>query len=57
MALQSEKPICMACGRRITPRDPRIRVRGGTVVHRACATYQLRRRRTGSERLGYPRKR
>jgi hypothetical protein len=55
MALKSDKPVCFACGRRISPRESRLRVRGGTVVHRACATYQLRRRRTGVERLGYPR--
>jgi hypothetical protein len=25
------------------------------MVHRACATYDMRRRRTGEARLGYPR--
>jgi hypothetical protein len=57
MAFESDKPVCFACGRGISPHDSRIRVRGGTVVHRSCATYQLRRRRTGLERLGYPRPR
>jgi hypothetical protein len=52
MALKTDKPVCFACGRHISPRESRLRVRGGTVVHRACATYQLRRRRTGVERLG-----
>ncbi len=51
------QPVCMACGRRVGPSDERLRVRGGSVVHRACATYQQRRRRTGGERLGYPRPR
>jgi hypothetical protein len=50
-------PVCLACGRRITPGEDRLRVRGGAPVHRSCATYELRRRRTGSERLGYPRSR
>ena len=30
------------------------RLRGGTIVHRDCATYDMRRRRVGAERLGYP---
>jgi hypothetical protein len=51
------KPVCFACGRTIAPGDERLRVRGGTLLHRACATYELRRRRTGTERLGYPRSR
>jgi hypothetical protein len=51
------RPVCMACGRVVSPRDESLRVQGGSVVHRSCATYQLRRRRTGQERLGYPRRR
>lgn len=46
---------CLVCHRRVGDSDPRLRLRGGAVVHRECATYDMRRRRTGSERLGYPR--
>jgi hypothetical protein len=49
------RPVCLVCGRAVTPRDDRMRLRGGAVVHRACATYDMRRRRTGAGRLGYPR--
>ncbi|MFL5869369.1 MAG: hypothetical protein ACJ766_19865 [Thermoleophilaceae bacterium] len=50
-----ERPVCLVCGRAVAPRDERMRLRGGVVVHRACATYDMRRRRVGSGRLGYPR--
>jgi hypothetical protein len=49
------RPVCLVCGRAVAPRDERMRLRGGVVVHRACATYDMRRRRVGSGRLGYPR--
>jgi hypothetical protein len=49
------RPVCLACGRALTGRDEQMRLRGGVLVHRACATYEMRRRRTGDERLGYPR--
>lgn len=45
---------CLVCHRRVGADDARLRLRGGAVVHRECATYDMRRRRTGSERLGYP---
>jgi hypothetical protein len=51
------RPVCMVCGRSVSPREEQLRLRGGTVVHRACATYEMRRRRVGSGRLGYPRSR
>jgi hypothetical protein len=47
-------PACLVCGRLVRPREDRLRLRGGTIVHRACATYEMRRRRVGSGRLGYP---
>ncbi len=50
-----ERPVCLVCGRAVAPRDDRMRLRGGVVVHRACATYDMRRRRAGPGRLGYPR--
>jgi adenine-specific DNA methylase len=46
------RPTCVVCGRSISPRDERLRLRGGTVVHRSCATYDMRRRRVGAARLG-----
>jgi hypothetical protein len=47
-------PACLVCGRSVRPRDERMRLRGGTLVHRGCATYEMRRRRIGGSRLGYP---
>jgi hypothetical protein len=48
------RPVCLVCGRGLGNKDERLRLRGGAFVHRGCATYDMRRRRTGSERLGYP---
>jgi hypothetical protein len=45
---------CIACGKRISGREQAVRLRGTVRVHRRCATYQLRRRRYGPERLGFP---
>jgi hypothetical protein len=52
---RGRKPICLVCGRPIASGDQLMRLRGETVVHRRCATYSIRRRREGNERLGYPR--
>jgi hypothetical protein len=49
------RPVCLVCGRAVSARDDQMRLRGGAMVHRACATYDMRRRRTGQSRLGYPR--
>jgi adenine-specific DNA methylase len=49
------RPVCVVCGRAVSERDEQMRLRGGVLVHRACATYEMRRRRTGDARLGYPR--
>ncbi len=54
--VRSQRPVCLACGRPVSDRDKSMRLRGGTVVHRECATYVMRRRRTGGDRLGYPRR-
>ena len=48
------RPVCLVCGRMVAARDKPMRLRGGAMVHRGCATYDMRRRRTGSARLGYP---
>jgi hypothetical protein len=49
------RPVCLVCGRAVTARDEPLRLRGGAIVHRGCATYDMRRRRVGEARLGYPR--
>jgi hypothetical protein len=49
------RPICLVCGGVVTPRHEALRLRGGALVHRGCATYDMRRRRVGDARLGYPR--
>jgi hypothetical protein len=49
------RPVCLMCGRAVADSDEPMRLRGGAVVHRTCATYDMRRRRTGEARLGYPR--
>ncbi len=36
-------PACIVCGKRVQE-HARLRLRGGTVVHRTCATYDRRRR-------------
>ena len=48
------RPVCLVCSRGLATGDERLRLRGGAFVHRECATYDMRRRRTGAERLGYP---
>lgn len=48
------RPVCLVCQRAVTRTDPQLRLRGGTIVHRECATYDMRRRRVGSDRLGFP---
>lgn len=47
-------PRCLVCGRTVKPSDPHVRLRGHGRVHRACATYRMRKRPEGEGRLGYP---
>ncbi len=42
------RPVCLVCGRGVSPDDKSMKLRGGAVVHRACATYDTRRRRADS---------
>ena len=49
------RPVCAVCSRRVGASDDSMRLRGGLIVHRACATYDMRRRRSGEARLGFPR--
>jgi hypothetical protein len=51
---RGRRPVCLVCGRGIGPGEELMRLRGETLVHRRCASYQMRRRREGAERLGYP---
>ena len=37
--------MCLVCGRGVSPAEESMRLRGGAVVHRGCATYDTRRRR------------
>jgi hypothetical protein len=39
------RPVCIVCGRGVSQKDERMRLRGGQLVHRGCATYDVRRRR------------
>ena len=54
---RGRRPVCLACGRGIGPGEELMRLRGETLVHRRGATYEMRRRPMGAERLGYPRSR
>ncbi len=47
-------PTCFVCRERIMPSEERLRMRGETVVHRRCATYRVRTRRSPDSRLGFP---
>jgi hypothetical protein len=44
------RPVCLVCGRAVGRDDDRMRLRGGAVVHRGCATYDMRRHRDGTSR-------
>ncbi|MBN1527935.1 MAG: hypothetical protein JW895_02675 [Thermoleophilaceae bacterium] len=44
------RPVCLVCGRAVGQGDERMRLRGGALVHRGCATYDMRRRRDGAQR-------
>jgi hypothetical protein len=39
------RPVCLVCGRGVSTAEDAIKLRGGAVVHRDCATYDARRRR------------
>jgi hypothetical protein len=43
------RPVCLVCGRGISPAEESMKLRGGAVVHRGCATYDTQRHRTDSE--------
>ena len=39
------RPVCLVCGRGVSSAEESMKLRGGAVVHRGCATYDARRRR------------
>jgi hypothetical protein len=43
------RPVCLVCGRSIAAAEESMKLRGGAVVHRDCATYDARRRRRDSQ--------
>jgi hypothetical protein len=43
------RPVCLVCGRGVSPAEESLRLRGGAVVHRGCATYDARRRRVDAD--------
>ena len=46
------RQVCMVCGRGVSGAEESIKLRGGAVVHRDCATYDAdRRRRATQQRL------
>jgi hypothetical protein len=45
---------CFVCRKPILSTEPRMRLRGDTVVHRSCATYRVRGQGASGSRLGFP---
>ena len=39
------RPVCLVCGRGVSAADESLKLRGGAVVHRRCATYDTHKRR------------
>jgi hypothetical protein len=39
------RPVCLVCGRGVSAAEESLKLRGGAVVHRRCATYDTHRRR------------
>jgi hypothetical protein len=44
------RPVCLVCGRGVSQADDSMRLRGGAVVHRDCATYDATSRRAALAR-------
>jgi hypothetical protein len=36
------RPVCFVCKRAVSRNDDQLRLRGGVVVHKSCATYRQR---------------
>jgi hypothetical protein len=39
------RPVRLVCGRGVSAADESLKLRGGAVVHRRCATYDTHKRR------------
>jgi hypothetical protein len=39
------RQVCLVCGRRVSATEESLKLRGGAVVHRRCATYDTHKRR------------
>ena len=39
------RPVCLVCGRGVSAADESLKLRGGAIVHRRCATYDTHKRR------------
>jgi hypothetical protein len=39
------RPVCLVCGRGVSAAEESLKLRGGAVVHRRCATYDTHKRR------------
>lgn len=39
------RPVCLVCGRGVSAAEESLKLRGGAVVHRRCATYDTQKRR------------
>ncbi len=36
------RPVCFVCKRAVARGEEQLRLRGGTIVHKSCATYKQR---------------
>ena len=52
----SGAPPCLVCGRHVEREETSVRLRGGGLVHRECATYRMRQVGSAAVRLGPPRR-
>jgi hypothetical protein len=43
------RPVCLVCGRGVSPAEDSLKLRGGAVVHRDCGTYDTQRHRKDSD--------
>ena len=49
------RTVCLVCRDVVSEQEQHIRLRGNGYVHRHCATYEMRLRPVGPDRLGTPR--
>ncbi len=49
------RTVCLVCRHVVSEHEQHVRLRGNGYVHRCCATYEMRLRPVGADRLGTPR--